>query len=207
MADSKYVSKDNLTKYNDLVEETYQKKEKKTGSDTEYKGLSDNNLTDELLEKIKNAGDSSFTGSYDDLTDIPTLDGKEIKGALTSEDLGLVTSDDMEQAISDALEDIETKISSVYTPMGSTTFNELPNMTADTVGHVYNISEPFVTTTNFVEGASKSYPAGTNVVCVEESTGVYKWDVLAGWLDTSAFALKDEMPEPMSDQEVEALFQ
>lgn len=36
------------------------------------KGLSTNDLTDELKQKILNAGDSSFTGNYSDLTGAPT---------------------------------------------------------------------------------------------------------------------------------------
>ena len=46
-------------------------KELKTGSTTVYKGLSDNNLTDEMVTKIQNAGDSSFSGNYEDLAGIP----------------------------------------------------------------------------------------------------------------------------------------
>lgn len=42
--------------------------EKKTGWD-----LSQNNLTDELVTKINNAGDSSFSGNYDDLTNKPDI--------------------------------------------------------------------------------------------------------------------------------------
>ena len=36
------------------------------------KGLSTNDLTDELKQKILNAGDSSFSGNYSDLTGAPT---------------------------------------------------------------------------------------------------------------------------------------
>ena len=46
-------------------------KEYKTGSTSAYKVLSDNNLTDELLTKIQNAGDSSFSGNFNDLNNIP----------------------------------------------------------------------------------------------------------------------------------------
>lgn len=46
-------------------------KELKTGSSSDYKVLSDNNLTDELVRKIKRAGDGSFTGNYGDLFDVP----------------------------------------------------------------------------------------------------------------------------------------
>lgn len=39
----------------------------------EGKGLSTNDLTDELVTKINNAGDSTFTGDYEDLTNKPDL--------------------------------------------------------------------------------------------------------------------------------------
>ena len=46
-------------------------KELKTNSTTEYKTLSDNNLTDELIQKINNGTGSEFSGNYNDLKDIP----------------------------------------------------------------------------------------------------------------------------------------
>lgn len=54
----------------------------------EGKGLSTNDLTNELLEKINNAGDSSFTGIYEDLTGKPTINGVEVNGALTLDQIG-----------------------------------------------------------------------------------------------------------------------
>ena len=52
------------------------------------KGLSTHDLTDELLEKINNAGDSSFTGVYADLTGKPTINGFEINGTVTLDQIG-----------------------------------------------------------------------------------------------------------------------
>ncbi len=40
------------------------------------KGLSTNDLTDELVTKIMNAGDSTFSGNYDDLTNKPFIPTK-----------------------------------------------------------------------------------------------------------------------------------
>lgn len=54
----------------------------------EGKGLSTNDLTNELLEKINNAGDSSFTGVYGDLTGKPTINGVEVNGAMTLDQIG-----------------------------------------------------------------------------------------------------------------------
>ena len=52
-------------------------KEFKTGSTSAYKVLSDNNLTDALVEKINNASSSSFSGDYSDLMNKPDLTEKE----------------------------------------------------------------------------------------------------------------------------------
>ena len=59
-------------------------------------GLSHNDLTDELVTKINNAGDSSFTGNYNDLTNKP--------------DLSIyATTENMNSAISGATTDMATK--------------------------------------------------------------------------------------------------
>lgn len=70
-------------------------KEFKTGSQSQYKVLSDNNLTDELLTKINNAGDSSFSGNYGDLRSKPSINGHELaSGENTLETLGIQAAGD-----------------------------------------------------------------------------------------------------------------
>lgn len=78
---------------------------------------------------------------------------------------------------------ISSAISGVYTPKGTIAFASLPTASAGNIGWVYNISDAFTTTAAFVEGAGKSYGAGTNVVCVDAGAGAYRWDVLAGAID------------------------
>ena len=85
---------------------------------------------------------------------------------------------------------IDAAISSVYKPAGSTTFANKPSLSSSIEGYVYNVSDAFTTTSDFVEGAGKSYPAGTNIVCINTATSgtaVYKWDVLAGFVDLSGY--------------------
>jgi len=61
-----------------------------------------------------------------------------------------------------------------YIAKGSKAFAELPSTrTADMVGYVYNVTDDFTTTADFIEGAGKKYPAGTNVVIVDASTTSY----------------------------------
>ena len=89
---------------------------------------------------------------------------------------------------------ISAAISSVYKPAGSTTFAALPAPAANVLGNVYNVTDAFTTTDQFVEGAGKSYPAGTNVsvVLVGED---YKYDVLSGMVDLSNYSTTDEIAQ------------
>lgn len=73
MATRKFIDENALSHIALLIKQKYMAKEFKTGSTTDYKVLSDNNLTDELKTKILNAGSSSFTGNYEDLTNKPDL--------------------------------------------------------------------------------------------------------------------------------------
>lgn len=88
--------------------------------------------------------------------------------------------------------EVDAKVSSVYKPAGSVTGSTLPTPDKSNLGNVYNVSTSFTTNNNFVEGADKEYPAGTNIVVVEVS-GSYKLDVLAGFIDTSDFITEDDI--------------
>ena len=259
-----YLNKVGLTKLWEKIGGKFVAKEHKTGSDSEYKVLSDNNLTDELKQKILNAGDSSFDGQYTSLTGKPSIEGHELaSGNQTAASLGLATPSDIstatadmatqtwvtekgyqnstqvQQAITTATTDMATQtwvtgqgyattsaltsatadmatqtwvegkgyatttnvntlisqaVSTVYTPKGSladiSTLGTLS--TSGKIGDVYNISSEFTTTADFIEGAGKTYPAGTNIVLVEVEEAK-KWDVLAGSVDLSAYVKSSEM--------------
>lgn len=60
----------------------------------EGKGLSTNDLTDELKEKILRAGDSNFSGDYGDLTSKPSINGRTINGIMTLADIGAVAAEE-----------------------------------------------------------------------------------------------------------------
>ena len=82
---------------------------------------------------------------------------------------------------------IDSAISSVYKAAGSIAFTSRPTPGASYEGNVYNITDAFTTDSTFVEGSGKSYPAGTNIVCINTSGTTYKWDVLAGFVDLSDY--------------------
>lgn len=118
------------------------------------------------------------SGSYADLTNKPTVD-QTYNGSSTNAQSGV--------AVKSA---IDSAVSSAYKAAGSVAFANLPTLSKTIEGNVYNLTDAFTTTANFVEGAGKSYPAGTNIVCINTATSgtaVYKWDVLAGFVDLSGY--------------------
>lgn len=229
-----YLDKTGLTNLWTKIKEKFVVKELKTDSDSEYKVLSDNNLTDELKQKILDAGDSSFDGQYTSLVGKPQIEGHELaSGNNTAASLGLATpndistaTDDMatqtwvngqgyqnasqvQSAVTTGTADMATKtwvgqqgyatttnvnalisaaVSGAYKAKGSSLFASLPALSAATVGDVYNVTDAFLTTADFVEGAGQSYGAGTNIVCVDsDGAGTKKWDVLAGFVNLTEY--------------------
>ena len=106
--------------------------------------------------------------SYTDLTDKPVVD-QTYSGVSTNAQSGV--------AVKSA---IDAAISSVYKAAGSIAFASLPTPASTNEGYVYNVTDAFTTTSDFVEGAGKSYPAGTNVVIVNTGSSTYKFDTLTG---------------------------
>ena len=82
---------------------------------------------------------------------------------------------------------INAKVASTYKAGGSVAFAALPAPDEAHLGFVYNVTDKFTTTADFIEGAGSKHPAGTNVVVVK-SGDEYKYDVLAGFVDLSEYA-------------------
>lgn len=61
-------------------------------------------------------------------------------------------------------------------PKGTVIFADLPSVSSAVEGDMYNISDQFLTTTDFKEGAGNVIPSGANVYKTSDG----KWDVLAG---------------------------
>lgn len=97
-------------------------------------------------------------------------------------------------------EKIAAKVSSTYKAAGTVQFASLPTPSATEEGKVYNVSDAFTTTENFVEGAGQEYPAGTNVVCIDTASEIYKWDVLAGFVDLSAYATTESVTSGLNNK-------
>ena len=90
-------------------------------------------------------------------------------------------------------DEVNSKLSSAYKAQGSKTANQLTSslLIAANEGYVYNISDALTITDSnkslFVESVKSSYPAGTNVVVVKVGSA-YKFDVIAGFVDLTAYA-------------------
>lgn len=235
-----YLDKTGLTNLWAKIKAKFVVKELKTDSDSEYKVLSDNNLTDELKQKILDAGDSSFDGQYTSLVGKPSIEGHELaSGNNTAASLGLATpndistaTDDMatqtwvgeqgyqnasqvQSAVTTGTADMATKtwigqqgyattsnvntlisaaVSGAYKAKGTVAFASLPTLTTAAVGDVYNVSDAFNTTADFIEGVGGSYGAGTNIVCVDsDGAGTKKWDVLAGFVNLTEYVKGTEL--------------
>lgn len=133
------------------------------------------------------------SGAYGDLSgtpNIPTNNSQLSNGA------GYTTAPDVQTLIAAA-------ISAVYKPAGSATFSTLPALAASILGYVFDVKDAFITTADFIEGAGHSYTAGTNVVCVE-SSGTYKWDVLAGFVDLTSYLKVTSLVE-FTTEEIHAM--
>lgn len=86
-------------------------------------------------------------------------------------------------------EAIETAVSSVYHAAGPKTVAQLTSalLVAANQGDVYNITDSGTTTADFVEGAGHPIAAGDNVGICDVGDGVYKFDLLSGFVDLSGY--------------------
>lgn len=130
---------------------------------------------------------------------------EEIKAAYEAADLAINTDLDTNYYDKTATEakideKIATAISTTYKAAGSVEFAALPALAETEEGKVYNVLDAFTTTEDFVEGAGSKYPVGTNVVCVNVGDGVYKWDVLAGFVDLSAYEQTSVVDEKLNNK-------
>ena len=148
------------------------------------------------------------SGSYNDLSNkpsIPTItdtynatsgdgmSGKAVASAISNKQDKATTI--AGYGITDAYtkNEIDGKLVGALKPKGSVTFSNLPQLSASVLNFMYNVSNAFTTTSDFVEGAGEKYPKGTNVAIVNIGTDaepVYKYDAMPGSIDLSGYAEK-----------------
>lgn len=109
-----------------------------------------------------------------------------------------LNAETVEAALTELLGKIQA-IPSAIIPKGTRTFSQLApstDLAAANLGFMWNISDAFTTTSDFAEGAGKSVAAGSNVYVANVGTAAepsYKYDIFAGPIDLSGYALKSEM--------------
>lgn len=90
---------------------------------------------------------------------------------------------------------IDASVVTVYKAKGSVAFASLPSLVAANEGNVYNVTDSFTTTSDFVEGAGNTYPAGTNVAIINTTGTTYKYDVLGGFVDLTGYVQFTDLVE------------
>lgn len=145
-----------------------------------------------LIDSISvNGVAQTITNKNVDIT-VPTNNNQLTNGA------GYQTASDVQTAINN-------QIGSTYKAKGSIAFASLPALSSSVEGFVYNVTDSFTTTSDFVEGAGKAYPAGTNVVIINTTGNTYKYDVLAGFVDLSNYVLASDLVA-YTNSEIDAIF-
>ena len=89
-------------------------------------------------------------------------------------------------------EAIDTAVASAYHAAGTMTVAQLTSalLVANNQGNVYNITDSGATTSDFVDGAGHPIVAGDNVGVCDIGGGVYKFDLLSGFVDLSGYLAK-----------------
>ena len=142
-----YLDKTGLTNLWAKIKAKFVVKEFKTDSDSEYKVLSDNNLTDELKQKILDAGDSSFDGQYTSLVGKPQIEGHDLaSGNNTAESLGLATPTDVSNAVNDMA--TKTWVNGQGYQNASQVQSAVTTATADMATKTWVGQQGYATTTN-----------------------------------------------------------
>ena len=85
-------------------------------------------------------------------------------------------------------------------PCGSISFEELPDLADVKRGWMYNVSNEFTTTEDFLGGADFYYPAGTNV-CAILNDGTLKWDCFGG--EMTGYLMKRDFESTLAEAKIE----
>lgn len=144
----------------------------------------------QVYNKTKEYTDVQITISLDSLRTLIGTNSEDIKTLKNTTSTQQESIDGLSSSVSTLqsklgtaesnIEELQNIVSNAYTIKGSIAFENLP--TEINIGWVYNISNDFITTDNFIEGAGIQCKAGTNIVVVNigtNETPIKKWDILS----------------------------
>ena len=202
-----FLDFEGLTTYNNKIKDSYISKASKDAEFADYvkneslTSTLENYVTETAIEDMLTKTEAEST--YAKETAIEGMLTK-IEASSTYVNNEKLTSQ-LQSQKTELQQEINEQISTVYKPQGSASFESLTRPpTKDMLGYVYNMTEQFTTDTNFLEGASHSYPAGTNIVVVSD-LDTYKYDVLSGTLDLSEYVKETEITA-IANEQIESLF-
>lgn len=97
-------------------------------------------------------------------------------------------------------EKVSAQVGSTYKAAGTISDTaDLPELKAENLGKVVDVSVAFTTTEDFLSGAGQELPAGTNVaVVIGETENEFKYDALSGLVDTTPFAKTSKVEEDLA---------
>lgn len=119
-----------------------------------------------------------------------------------------IQGNDTAKSMRTVAEEVVNALPAVYTPKGTVAFANLPALANCNIGWVYNISDSFTTTSDFIEGSGIVKEAGTNIAIIDsDGNGTKKYDVLSGAVDLSGYQTKNLSQAVGSFTTVEAALQ
>jgi len=138
----------------------------------------------------------------------------DVEQAITNKTVNITVPEDLEDLTNTGSDpfiqksDLDAAIVGALKPKGSVAFANLPALTAANLNNVYNVTDAFTTTADFVEGAGKEYPAGTEVAIINNGTDaspVYKYSAYSGFIDLSDYWDQTNLT-PITTAQIDALF-
>jgi hypothetical protein len=142
--------------------------------------------SDELnVNRIPTLPQSKITGLETALTDVAYLDDIPTIPTIST-NIQVDGEDNTRTASPKAVKTyVDGVVSGVYKFGGTLTSAQVVSglLVEANEGKVYNVSEDFPTTSDFIEGTGITHEAGTNIVVVDTGGGTYKFDVLAGFVE------------------------
>ena len=155
-------------------------------------------VPEDLSDLTNTSADPYATESYVDENGgkIDKIKVNNVEQTITNKAVNITVPEDLDDLTNTGSDpfiqksDLDAAIVGALKPKGSVAFASLPALTAANLNNVYNVTDAFTTTADFVEGAGKSYPAGTEVAIINNGTDaspVYKYSVYSGFIDLSNY--------------------
>ena len=168
------------------------------------------------LSDLTNTGQDPYaTQGYVDQNGgkIDKIKVNDVEQTITNKTVNITVPEDLEDLTNTGsdpfaqMSDVESAVVGALKPKGSVAFASLPALSSANLNNVYNVTDAFTTTADFVEGAGKSYPAGTNVAIVNigtDASPTYKYDAMVGMIDLSGYWSKIELVD-ITTAEIDAI--